>query len=158
MTICRQWAWKPDDQMKSLEECLHTLIRVAGGDGNLLFNVGPMPDGRIEPRQVERLEEMGRWLAEFGESIYDTRGGPFQRGAWGTATRRGNTVYVHLLDPKRHPVVLPPIEKKILTSRLLTGGTAEDWDSEPLFQMIRALQPEIIINNRGGLPGDYDTP
>ena len=59
MTICHQWAWKPDDAMKSLKQCLQTLVRCAGGDGNLLFNVGPMPTGEIEPRQVERLKEMG---------------------------------------------------------------------------------------------------
>jgi alpha-L-fucosidase len=47
MTIARQWAWKPNDEVKSLEQCLHSLIRSAGGDGNLLFNVGPMSDGRI---------------------------------------------------------------------------------------------------------------
>ncbi|MFO7976346.1 MAG: alpha-L-fucosidase, partial [Candidatus Hydrogenedentota bacterium] len=45
ITICRQWAWKPDDAMKSFEECIRTLVRCAGGDGNLLFNVGPMPSG-----------------------------------------------------------------------------------------------------------------
>ncbi len=64
ITICNQWAWKPNDQMKTLPQCLETLILCAGGDGNLLFNVGPMPDGRIEPRQVERLAEMGEWLEE----------------------------------------------------------------------------------------------
>jgi alpha-L-fucosidase len=55
MTIARQWAWKPDDEVKSLEQCLHGLIRSAGGDGNLLFNVGPRPDGTIEPLQAQRL-------------------------------------------------------------------------------------------------------
>lgn len=43
ITICRQWAWKPNDEMKSLKECLQTLVACAGGDGNLLLNVGPMP-------------------------------------------------------------------------------------------------------------------
>jgi alpha-L-fucosidase len=124
MTIGDQWAWKPNDRIKSLKQCLQTLIKCAGGDGNLLFNVGPMPDGRIEPRQVERLKEMGDWLRQYGESIYGTRGGPFRRGAWGTATYKGNTVYVHLLDPKLDPVALPPIDKKIVASRVLTGGTA----------------------------------
>jgi len=123
MTICRQWAWKPDDEMKSLQTCIQTLVKVVGGDGNLLFNVGPMPDGRIEPRQVERLKEMGRWLREYGESIYGTRGGPFRRGTWGTATHKDNTVYLHLLDPELDTVQLPPIEKKIVGSSLLTGGT-----------------------------------
>jgi alpha-L-fucosidase len=67
MTICRQWSWKPDDKMKTLAECLHVLIRTAGGDGNLLFNVGPMPTGEIEPRQVERLREMGGLLVTYGD-------------------------------------------------------------------------------------------
>ena len=98
MTICRQWAWKPNDRMKSRKECLQTLIRVVGGDGNLLFNVGPMPDGRIEPRQVERLKEMGQWLKRYGLTIFDTRGGPFVPGPWGASTYRGRTVFVHLLD------------------------------------------------------------
>ena len=79
MTICRQWAWKPNDEMKSLQQCLHSLVLCAGGDGTLLFNVGPMPDGRIEPRQVERLKEMGAWLARYGDTIYRTRGGPWKR-------------------------------------------------------------------------------
>ncbi len=32
------------------------------------------------------------------------------------------------------------------------------WDAENLTRMIRKLQPGIIINNRTGLPGDFDTP
>ena len=78
MTIGRQWAWKPNDEVKSLEQCLHSLIRSAGGDGNLLFNVGPKPDGTIEPLQAERLKEMGEWLKKYGYTIYETRGGPFK--------------------------------------------------------------------------------
>lgn len=97
MTICRQWAWKPDDKMKTLSECLQTLIRTAGGDGNLLFNVGPMPTGEIEPRQVERLEEMGAWLAQYGRSIYGTRGGPFKPARHLVSTRKDNTIYLHIL-------------------------------------------------------------
>ena len=121
ITICRQWAWKPDDKMKTLEECLHTLITCAGGDGNLLFNVGPMPTGEIEGRQVDRLREMGEWLDEYGESIYSTRGGPFVPGDWGASTYRGNVVYVHILDPERDTVILPPVDKNIVSYRALTG-------------------------------------
>ncbi|WP_281228956.1 alpha-L-fucosidase [Flavobacterium aquiphilum] len=62
ITICNQWAWKPNDKMKSLKECIQTLVKTAGGNGNLLLNVGPMMDGRIETRQIERLKEMGIWL------------------------------------------------------------------------------------------------
>ena len=122
MTICQQWAWKPDDAMKSLKQCLQTLVLCAGGDGNLLFNVGPMPDGRIEPRQVERLREMGAWIGKYGESVYGTRGGPFKPNRSIASTRRDRTVYVHVLRWEEGPLTLPALPRKILSSALLTGG------------------------------------
>ena len=123
MTICRQWAWKPDDALKTLEQCLQTLIRTAGGDGNLLFNVGPMPDGRIEARQVERLHEMGEWLRRHGETIYGTRGGPFYPDRWGCSTHRGATVFVHLLGRRSDEMYLPGLDQRIVSARVLTGGS-----------------------------------
>lgn len=125
ITICNQWAWKPGDQMKSLKQCLDTLIRCAGGDGNLLFNVGPMPDGRIEPRQVERLKEMGAWLAKYGETIYGTRGGPWKPTADYASTRKGNTVFVHVLRWKGDSITLPSLPRKIMAHAVLTGGQAQ---------------------------------
>ena len=124
MTICRQWAWKPGDEMKSLKQCIDTLVRVVGGDGNFLFNVGPMPDGRIEPRQVARLKEMGDWLSKYGESIYATRGGPFKPTSWLASTHKGNIIYVHILAWPGDTITLPPIAKKIVASSVLTGGSA----------------------------------
>jgi len=124
MTIARQWAWKPNDEVKSLEQCLHSLIRSAGGDGNLLFNVGPMSDGRIEPLQVDRLKEMGQWLQKYGNSIYGTRGGPFKPTDWGVSTRKGNTIFLHILkwygDSPR--IVIPELGMKIRSCRLANGG------------------------------------
>ncbi len=38
------------------------------------------------------------------------------------------------------------------------GGKPEHWETEKLFRMMRSLQPWLIINNRIGLPGDFDTP
>jgi len=124
MTICRQWAWKPNDQMKSFKQCIQTLVKTVGGDGNLLFNVGPMPDGRIELRQVERLKEMGAWLRKYGQSIYGTRGGPFKPGAWGASTYKGNAVYIHVLNWSGEKLLLSPVPKKIVAGSVLTGGEA----------------------------------
>jgi alpha-L-fucosidase len=36
--------------------------------------------------------------------------------------------------------------------------TAEQWESERMNKMVFDLQPEIIVNNRNGLPGDFSTP
>jgi alpha-L-fucosidase len=125
ITICEQWAWKPNDALKSLKECLRTLILCAGGDGNLLLNVSPMPDGRIEPRQVDRLKEIGQWLGAHGQTIYGTRGGPFKPGAWGASTYKGNSIFVHVFQWPEGALVLPPIGKKILSWEVMTGGQAE---------------------------------
>jgi len=125
MTICRQWAWKPNDKMKSLPQCLQTLIRTVGGDGNLLFNVGPMPNGEIEPRQATRLKEMGQWLAKYGQSIYGTRGGPWKPGKNIASTRKGNVIYLHILGMTGESITLANIGRKITAASLLTGGTVD---------------------------------
>jgi alpha-L-fucosidase len=96
MTFGTQWAWKPEDELKSAVQSIRTLLQVVGGDGNFLFNVGPMPDGRIEPRQAERLREIGSRLEEFGEGVYGTRGGPFRPGEWGASTSKGQHIYLYI--------------------------------------------------------------
>ena len=83
MTLGHEWSWKPKDEIKSFRECVEILVNTAGGDGNLLLNVGPMPDGRIEPRQVEVLKQIGEWMGKYGQTIYGTRGGPFIRAGQG---------------------------------------------------------------------------
>jgi alpha-L-fucosidase len=122
MTIGTQWSWKPNDKIKSLEECLHALIRTNGGGGNLLFNVGPMPTGRIEPLQVQRLKEMGDWLTKNGESLHGTRGGPYKPSQWLVSTRKTNQVYLHILKWATDSITLPSLPKVVTSSRSLTGG------------------------------------
>ena len=124
ITICEQWAWKPDDAMKPLAECVRTLVTCAGGDGNLLLNVGPMPGGEIEPRQAARLREIGGWMRTHGESVHGTRGGPWKPGPWGVSTRRGDDVYVHVFDWPGEALVLPSIERRVLDASVLGGGGA----------------------------------
>jgi len=125
MTLGTQWSWKPEDKIKTTAEVIGILARTAGGDGNLLLNVGPMPDGRIEPRQAQVLKEVGEWLGKYGESIYGTRGGPFKPGEYGASTRRGKTIFVHVLKWPDGSLRLPPIPAKIVEGRLLRGDKVE---------------------------------
>jgi len=121
------WAWGGErDGVKSLKACLTMLIRGAGGDGNVLLNVGPRADGIIDPEQASRLKEIGEWLAKYGESIYGTRGGPCQPGANFATTRRDKFVYLHILEwPKDGDLRLPALPARIKSSTLLTGGKVE---------------------------------
>ncbi|NOY59371.1 MAG: alpha-L-fucosidase [Calditrichaeota bacterium] len=122
ITICRQWAWKPNDRMKSLRECIQTLAKTAGGGGNLLLNVSPMLDGRIEQRQIDRLRGMGEWLKKNGESIYGTQGGPFKPTDWMVSTRKGNQIFIHLFNWPGKELVLPELSGcQILSARLMGG-------------------------------------
>jgi alpha-L-fucosidase len=127
MTTSRrgQWSWGGhEDGVKSHAECLEMLIRCAGGDGNVLLNVGPMPSGGIAPEQAERLKGLGAWLARYGESIYGTRGGPFKPGDYGVSTRKDRTIYLHMGEWAEEVLKLPPIPAKVLHARLLSGGRA----------------------------------
>ncbi len=149
-TITRQWSYKPDDTMRTLAECVQLLVSCAVGDGNLLLNVGPMPDGRIEPRQAARLKETGDFLKKYGESLYGTRGGPVvapdeksRKSAanagdlkidagrwWGGTTHKGNSIYVHILRWPSDTITLPALERKIRSVRVLTGGKASVRQTE----------------------------
>jgi alpha-L-fucosidase len=121
MTIAQQWNWKPDDPLKSLQQCLTTLISTVGGDGNLLFNVGPKPDGEIEASQVARLKEMGAWLEKHGEAIYGTRGGPYHPTQNYAATRNEDAIYISAFRFTQSSLTLPPLPEKVLSATLLDG-------------------------------------
>lgn len=123
ITMSRGWAWLGADKpVKTLKQCLHLLVRCAGGGGNLALDTGPMPDGRIDPRQAQRYREMGGWLAKYGESIYETTGGPYKPSRWGVSTRKGNTVYLHVLEWEANGLELPALGSRIASSSTLTGG------------------------------------
>ncbi len=134
MTLGTQWSWKPDDEIKSLKRCIDVLVTCAGRNGNLALNTNPMPDGQIEPRQAARFREIGQWMKQYGESIYGTRGGPFL-GLDCLSTRKDNRIYVHVLKWHTERLLLPSIPRKIVSSKLLTGGTAAVRQTEEQIEI-----------------------
>jgi len=124
MTIdgANQWAWNPDGGVKPLKQLIGMVVGCADGGGNCLLNVGPRPDGVIDPPMVARLQQIGAWMQKYGESIYETVGGPIVGGSWGGTTHKGDTMYVHLA-PWSGTVTIPPVNATIVSSTCLTGGT-----------------------------------
>jgi alpha-L-fucosidase len=136
MTMSTGWSWRGADQpVKTLKECLHLLIRCAGGGGNLALDTGPMPDGRIDPRQADNYRKMGEWLGKYGESIYGTTGGPYVAGLWGVSTRQGNTIYLHVLRWEEEALSLPPLSSKVVACTALTGGKPTVKQSEDALEV-----------------------
>ena len=122
-TINKAWGYnKNDKEFKSTKDLIQYLVRAAGFNANFLLNVGPRPDGAIQDEFVERLKEIGAWMSKNGESIYGTRAGPLAPQGWGVTTQKGNTVYVHVLDPALDNVTLPGFSGKVKSARLLGNG------------------------------------
>jgi alpha-L-fucosidase len=118
-TINRSWGYnKNDTSYKSTKEIVQLLVKAAGYDANLLLNVGPRPDGTIQPEFVKRLAEVGDWLKANGETIYGTRGGPLPPRSWGVTTQKGDRVFVHILDWKDAVLSMPRPTRPVRSASL----------------------------------------
>ena len=123
-TINNSWGFNlKDDRHKSKKELVQYLVKAAGYDANFLLNVGPMPNGKIQPEHLASLKEMGEWLKVYGETIYGTRGGPLTARDWGVTTQNGNKVYVHILKWFDESITIPSWGKKIKSVKLFQDKT-----------------------------------
>lgn len=129
-TMNNSWGFNiTDDHYKSTADLIRYLVRAAGMNANFLLNVGPMPNGEIQPEFVARLKEMGKWTQQYGESIYGTRGGPVAAGPWGVTTERGSTVYVHVLNWNQPVLVLGGIPHGVRSAKLLRDGSSVEFSA-----------------------------
>lgn len=123
MTINGTWAYNKNDlQYKSTTELVRTLIEVASRGGNFLLNVGPEPDGTIQPEFAERLREMGKWVRANGEAIFGTTYGPLQGVPGVRTTAKGGTVYVHVFDWPKGELVLEGLPASLVDAQVLATG------------------------------------
>lgn len=129
MTLGDQWAYRPNEVYKTFPQILKVLIETVTGDGNLLLNVGPDPTGRIPLGQQELLTSLGKWLAKYGSSVYGTRGGPYPNGAWGGSTRKGKTVFIHVLDWSQGELHLPPLPCRITQCKVLQKDVTVNYEN-----------------------------
>jgi len=113
-TMNNSWGFNlMDKKYKSAKDLIQYLVKAAGYNSNFLLNVGPMPDGRIQPEFVATLKDIGKWMAKNGETIYETRGGPIPPRNWGVTTYKGNKIYVHVLNTEDDNLLIPDFGKKV---------------------------------------------
>ncbi len=99
-TMNGMWGYKVADQnYKSTPELIRLLVRTAAKGANLLLNIGPQPNGELPAAALQRLQEIGAWTRVNGKAIYGTRAGGIAQGDTIVSTRRGETLYLHVLDP-----------------------------------------------------------
>ncbi len=107
-TMNGMWGYKIMDQdYKTTTELIHYLVKAAGMGANLLLNIGPQPSGDLPAAAIERLNGIGEWMDRYGETFYATEAGDFPAQDWGTTTRKGDRLFVHVLNPEVREIYLP---------------------------------------------------
>jgi alpha-L-fucosidase len=124
-TINNSWGFNiTDTSYKTPKQLIDYLVRASGYGANFLLNIGPMPNGVIQPEFRERLAYMGKWLQIYGESIYGTHAGMIRPQDWGCLTQKDNRVFMHILKKATGPITLENFPyKKITRAALLKDGT-----------------------------------
>lgn len=114
-TINGAWGYNiTDRRFKTVKQIIQLLVGAAGRNANLLLNVGPMPNGQIQPEFTDSLAAAGKWLELYGETIYGTRGGPIAPQPWGVSTQKGKKIYLHLFkQPFGNMILLPGFKAKV---------------------------------------------
>ena len=123
-TMNKTWGYNIEDQnYKPTKTLIQLLVRAAGKNANLLMNIGPQPNGELPAIAVQRMKEMGEWMATYGETIYGTRGGDVAPHPWGVSTRKGNRLFIHILD---HPdaSLYIPLKVKVKKATQFVDGTS----------------------------------
>ena len=89
---------RADASHKPPEHFVWLLSKAAARGGNLLLNIGPMGDGRFDPRDEAILQGIARWMEVNAEAIRGTTRTPLPVQAWGQSTRKGERLYLHVFD------------------------------------------------------------
>jgi alpha-L-fucosidase len=97
-TMNGSWGFNiKDDKYKSVNQIIHYLVNAAGRNANFLLNIGPMPNGKIQNEFTDTLKQVGKWMRQYGKSIYGTRGNIMPPQDWGVVTSKDKTIYIHIL-------------------------------------------------------------
>lgn len=115
----KSYSWTKNEY-RDISFWVDDLVKSACGDGNFILGVSAPPTGRWEPKLLHKFSQMNAWLKQYGESVFDTRGGPYKRNTLYGSTCKDNKIYLHIF--KDTTITLRPLGRKIIKSRLLNGG------------------------------------
>ncbi len=119
-TINNSWGFNiTDTSYKTHKQLIDYLVRASGYGANFLLNIGPTPNGEVQPEFKERLAYMGTWLKTYGESIYHTRGGYMRPADWGCLTEKDGKIFVHVLKANTAIITLKNFPYKTITKAWL---------------------------------------
>jgi len=156
MTFNGSWGYMPcapSEDWHSVRDVLRMLSTVGAGQGNLLLNIGPAPDGSIPREAPERLLPVGKWLARNGEAVYgalDRTGGSLEHNPLGWWTRKGRTAYFWCSRWPGRELALGGFRTRLKKASLLATGKAVDFEQQGNRLVLRGL-PEKSPDRAAGV-------
>jgi alpha-L-fucosidase len=125
-------SWGYVDSAQSLpysynaQRIIKMLNTVTAGGGNLLLNIGPMPDGSVPGEAVEPLTIVGKWLVENGQAVYGKKLKSTYSNTSGVAGTSfdGSCVYLwNWIWPKGGEMALGGFMSPVRAIRLVKDGS-----------------------------------
>jgi alpha-L-fucosidase len=162
MTINESWGYNPSDtHFKSSRDLVHMLCETASRGGRFLLNVSPMGDGRLQPELLERLEDIARWMERNREATTGTEPGLEPWQFYGPSTRKGDTVYLHLLMRPYETVTARGVPvKRVKSVRALSTGEPLEFTTRTAIidRLLNADPPgEVVIRVPESVVDEYAT-
>lgn len=112
---------KFDDSHKPISSFIYLLAKAASRGGNLLMNIGPRGDGKIDDKDQKILKGISDWMQKNGESIYGTQKSPLALQNWGVCTQKETRLYLHVFNwPKNEKLVVGGLQTLPERAALLT--------------------------------------
>jgi len=148
-TMNNSWGFNiTDTSYKSSKQLIHYIVNAAGRNANFLLNIGPMPNGEVQPEFIDTLALIGKWMKENGETIYGTRGNIIAPQNWGLLTAKDKKLFVHILNkPQQLPYIfLPQLKEKITSAILLPNKKSVKYKQLPegTFIYLENVNPDEI--------------
>ncbi|MBN1851712.1 MAG: alpha-L-fucosidase [Pirellulales bacterium] len=127
MTMNDTWGYKSyDENWKTTATLIHNLVDITSKGGNYLLNVGPTSLGEIPQPSIDRLKEVGKWMAVNGQAIYGTHASPCRKPDWGRITTKdlegGNTrLHLCVFDWPEDGTIDVPVANQVRHCSLLAN-------------------------------------
>jgi len=167
-TLSGNWGWvyhgawfhiPSADEWHSVREIIGWLCKITAGGGNLLLDIGPLPNGSLPEEAVTRLQAVGEWLSRNGEAVYgqfDRSGGQHGSGWEGVTmdwqirgdwTVKGNTGYYWCYRWPGNELVIAGLQTRATDASLLATGdpvTFKQTDKHLILSGLPAEDPDLI--------------
>ncbi|CAM3865370.1 alpha-L-fucosidase [Sphingobacterium prati] len=142
-----------DKNYKPTAHFIQLLAKATAMGGNILMNIGPKGDGRIDSPDVAILQGIAAWMAKNKESVINVDPSPLPRQQWGVITKRGSILYLHIFDkPKGDKLTVGGLTMGVKSISLLSSKRRiKNYISDavglhiPLDQIADDLADEVIV-------------